>query len=336
MYPYKLALLVLGATTAYAYPIAPQNSDSLALVKPVQDLSRAIQDPRTVRVKGDEKRQIHNADYGANGPPPSPNSGPAQDVSSPSPANPTPSEPIPKSKRSDTALGDFSYSRLLERADARQIHNADYQASPSPAPEASSPPPANPAPTEPGSKDRRFYSEVWRGTGISSPSRSLEKRDNEVDMEKSVVARSIPYMHSDDKRQIHNADYQASPTPAEESSSPANPPAAAPSSSAAQDKRTESSFEIIPSTSRADDSSVSIKKRSMGDTFGANLLHHRASKLVSRIAGGDRYGLRRRNVEELTNIHNRNFDHDAVIHWSRTEVDKMLAWSKLPGASMES
>ncbi|KAF8208273.1 hypothetical protein K438DRAFT_1813717 [Mycena galopus ATCC 62051] len=313
MYTYKFALLVFGATTAYAYSIAPKNPDSLALVKPVQDLSRAIQDPRAVRAKGDEKCQIHNADYEANGPPPSPNSGPAQDASSPSPANPTPSEPVPKDKRSDTVLGDFFYSRSLERADARQIHSPDYQANPGPAPETSSPPPANPAPTEPGSRDRRFYSEVWRGTGISSPSRSLEKGDNEVDMEKNVVARSIPCPHSDDKRQIHNADYQASPNPAQESSFPANPPAAAPSSSPAQDKRTEPSFEIIPSTSRADESSVSIKKRSVGDTFGASLIHHRASKLISRIAGGDWYGLRRRNVEELTNTHNRNFDHDAVV-----------------------
>jgi hypothetical protein len=49
---------------------------------------------------------------------------------------------------------------------------------------------------------------------------------------------------------------------------------------------------------------------------------------VSRIAGGDWYGWRRRNVEELTNAQNPDFDHGAVTRWSRAEVDRMQAWSK--------
>ncbi|KAJ7248566.1 hypothetical protein B0H12DRAFT_1123296 [Mycena haematopus] len=286
MYAFKLALLVLGATAAYAYPAATKNPNSLALVRPEQNLSRTIQDSRALRAKGDEKRQIHNADYQANGPPPSSNPGPAQEASSPAPAKPAPSEPAPKDKRFDTAL--------------------------------------------------------LRGSSVSSSSRSLEKA-GEVDVEKSTA-------DHDEKRQIHNADYQANgpppspnPGPAQDSSSPARPPPAAPSSSASQDKRTESSFEdspgsIMPSPSgsHVDENDVSIKKRSLGDTFAANAFNHRASKLVSSFADREWYGTRRRTVEELTNINNRNFDHDAVTRWSRSEVDKMRAWSKLGRSNMES
>jgi hypothetical protein len=49
---------------------------------------------------------------------------------------------------------------------------------------------------------------------------------------------------------------------------------------------------------------------------------------VSRIAGGDWYGWRRRNVEELTNAQNPDFDHGVIARWSRAEVDRMQAWSK--------
>ncbi|KAJ6481656.1 hypothetical protein C8R45DRAFT_1002554 [Mycena sanguinolenta] len=216
MYAFKLALLALSATAAYAYPVSPKNPDALALVQPEHNLSRTIQDPR---VKSDEKRQIHNADYQANGPPSSPNPGPAQAPSSPSPASPAPSEPAPKAKRSDSAS--------------------------------------------------------WRGSSL----RSLENADNEVDVDKSSVA------DRNEKRQIRNADYQADPSPAQESSSPANPPAAAPSS-AAQDKRTDSSFEDstvpYPSGSHVDADDVSLK-RSMGDTFGPNVLNHRITQLFSSV-----------------------------------------------------
>jgi hypothetical protein len=66
------------------------------------------------------------------------------------------------------------------------------------------------------------------------------------------------------------------------------------------------------------------------DTLAAaNLVHHRAVQLVSRIAEGEwYYGWRRRNVEELTNAQNPDFNHGAVARWSRAEVDRMQAWSK--------
>jgi hypothetical protein len=73
-----------------------------------------------------------------------------------------------------------------------------------------------------------------------------------------------------------------------------------------------------------------MKKRSMSGrvTLAVANLIHRASKVVSHIAGGDWYGWRRRNVEELMNAHNPDFDHSAVTRWSRAEVDRMQAWSK--------
>ncbi|KAJ6481663.1 hypothetical protein C8R45DRAFT_1002577 [Mycena sanguinolenta] len=315
MYAFQLALLALSATAAYAYPVSPKNPDALALVQPEHNLSRTIQDPR---VKSDEKRQIHNADYQANGPPSSPNPGPAQDPSSPSPASPAPSEPAPKAKRSDSAS--------------------------------------------------------WRGSSL----RSLENADTEVDVDKSSVA------DRNEKRQIRNADYQVDPSPAQESSSPANPPAASPSSSAAQDKRTDSSFEdsTVPYSSGshvdaddvslkrsmsdtfgtdgfnlpaselvslADDdgdssgaheheSSIPLEKRSISDTFGPSVFAHCGPKLevVSPFADDDYlYGERRRTVEELTNVHNRNINHEAVIRWSRAEVERMQAWSKLGRSNMD-
>ncbi|KAJ7704279.1 hypothetical protein B0H14DRAFT_739418 [Mycena olivaceomarginata] len=62
MYTYKLALLVLAATAAHAYPVASKNLKSLALVA-ARRIPRIIEDdPRA------ERRQIHNADYQANSP----------------------------------------------------------------------------------------------------------------------------------------------------------------------------------------------------------------------------------------------------------------------------
>ncbi|KAJ7834132.1 hypothetical protein B0H14DRAFT_2591058 [Mycena olivaceomarginata] len=89
----------------------------------------------------------------------------------------------------------------------------------------------------------------------------------------------------------------------------------------------------IPIPSRVDKSSDVMKKRYIAlggaDTLAAaNLDHHRVAKLVSRIAGGDWYGWRRRNVEELTNAQNPDFDHGVVTRWSRAEVDRIQAWSK--------
>ncbi|KAJ7798734.1 hypothetical protein B0H14DRAFT_30370 [Mycena olivaceomarginata] len=137
MYTYKLALLVLAATAAHAYPVASKNLKSLALVA-ARRIPRIIEDdPRA------ERRQIHNADYQANSPRQARVTAPAQDESSLSPAKPAPSEPVPKDKR--------------------QIHNPDYQANgPPPSPnhgpaqdESSPPSPANAAPSEPASKDKR-------------------------------------------------------------------------------------------------------------------------------------------------------------------------------------
>jgi hypothetical protein len=137
-----------------------------------------------------------------------------------------------------------------------------------------------------------------------------------------------------------DADYQANgpppspnPGPAKEESSPVNPPATVPSSSASKEKHAlEHTPASIPSTSGlcVDKSSVVMKKRSMSGrvTLVAANLIHRASKVVSRIAGGDWYGWRRRNVEELMSTHNLDFDHSVITRWSRAEINRMQAWSK--------
>jgi hypothetical protein len=64
-------------------------------------------DATSLRVEADQRRQIHNADYHTNGPPPSPNPAAAQDDPSPSPANSpdaAPSEPAAKDKRAETPI----------------------------------------------------------------------------------------------------------------------------------------------------------------------------------------------------------------------------------------
>ncbi|KAJ7883273.1 hypothetical protein B0H13DRAFT_2047058 [Mycena leptocephala] len=325
MYTRKLALfaLVLGATVAFAYPAASKNPESLGIVA-TPPTPRTIEDPRTptLRVKEYQRRQIHNADYHANSPPPSPNPAPAQESSSPpSPANPpdaTPSEPT-KDKRAETSVK----------------HG--------PAPIVSSP-------LEKASKE----------LDVEESSAAIKKRSTNTadhDSHAQNLPRTDPdatilSVEADQKRQIHNADYHANgpppspnPAPVQESSSPspANPPDATPSEPAAKDKRAETSIEYDPFVSSpphsdenagkdVEESGVAIMKRSMDgpdDASGGNAVNHRASNLIARIADGAWYGLRRRNVEELTNLRNRNFDHDAVTRWSRAEADKMQAWSQL-------
>ncbi|KAJ6494629.1 hypothetical protein C8R47DRAFT_1213321 [Mycena vitilis] len=108
------------------------------------------------------------------------------------------------------------------------------------------------------------------------------------------------------------ADYQATPSPApaqDTSASSTSKPAAAQSEPAAKDKR------AAPSSEQQKDQ-VDVQENS-GD----------ASQLISR-RDDKVFGLRRRDVEEMTNINNRNFDHNAITRWSRAEVDKMHAWSK--------
>ncbi|KAJ6588410.1 hypothetical protein B0H19DRAFT_1367026 [Mycena capillaripes] len=265
MYPSKLALVILGAAVAYGYPAVSKNPESLALVVP-QNVPRTIEDPRAAtRVKADgQKRQIHNADYQANSPPPSPNPAAAQEASSPAPADPTaaaPSNTVAKDKRAEPSskhgqgpiVSSPSSSHEKTSKDQldvegndvkRQVHNADYQANsppPSPTPAAAqktsapSPPPAAASP-EPAPKDKRGETSVKHGPEpivVPSPSSSRKKTVDGKEVEESSV-----------KRQVHNADYQAnSPplTPAQESSPP-SPPAAASPEPAPKDKRDKMSF----------------------------------------------------------------------------------------------
>ncbi|KAF7366634.1 hypothetical protein MSAN_00921300 [Mycena sanguinolenta] len=302
MYAFKFALLVLSATAAYAYPISPKNPDSLAAIRPEHNLSRTLQN---AQVKGDEKRQIHNADYQANGPPPSPNPGPAQDSSSPSPASPAPSEPAPKAKRFNPASWSgpsvSSSPRSLEKAnneaDKRQIRNADYQANPGPTQESSSP--ANPpaaAPSSSAPQDKRTDSPSEHIVPLSPGSHA---EDDDVSWKKSDIF-----------------GHQGLNTP----------------------------VSVLPSNgdddlldSRERDGSTTPKKRSIGNTFGASVFTHRGPqpKLVSSLADDYLYGERRRTVEELTNMHNRNFNHEAVTRWSRAEVERMQVWSKLGRSNLD-
>ncbi|KAJ7135400.1 hypothetical protein C8R43DRAFT_1020895 [Mycena crocata] len=219
MYTYNLALLVLGATVAYAYPAS--NSESIALAARSHVLApmstaypgvtnTAERDPHMPRSIDDRRRQIHNADYHANGPPPSPNPAPAQESPIPSPVN------APASAPSRPAAKDKRFVENVKVQERRQIRNADYHAngpppSPNPAPaqESPIPPPANaPAP---------------------APSAAPK-------------AKRIVEPFNVERRQIRNADYHAngpppSPNPATTQESPAPSPAAAPSQPAAKDKR---------------------------------------------------------------------------------------------------
>jgi hypothetical protein len=326
MYTRKLALfaLVLGTTVAYPYPAASRNPESLGIVA-APPTPRTIEDPRTptLRIKEYQRRQIHNADYHANGPPPSPNPASAQDSSSPSPANSpdaAPSEPA-KDKRAETSV-------------------------------EHGPGPIVSSPREKASK----------GLDVKENSVAMKKRSTNTadhDSHAQNLPRTDPRtptlrIKEYQRRQIHNADYHANgpppspnPAPTQESSSPspANPPDATPSETA-KDKRAKSSIEhpVIFSSSSShekakdvEQSRITRKKRSMdgpAHAFGVNAVNHRVSKLIARIADGDWYGLRRRNVEELTNLHNRNFDHYAVTRWSKAEADKMQAWSKLGYSSV--
>ncbi|KAK7042434.1 hypothetical protein R3P38DRAFT_2890451, partial [Favolaschia claudopus] len=155
---------------------------------------------------------------------------------------------------------DSRFSEVIEnpRAHKRQVRNADYQANnnppPSPTPTTtrdSSPPPAA---SEPTPKDKRADTALWRGSGVSSDS-----GPGEAGQRRRTITDSSPQ-----KRQIHNADYQANNHPAQQSS-PANAPAAAASSSPSKDKRTaffERSPVVSSSSSPVDHSDAHLEKQS--------------------------------------------------------------------------
>ncbi|KAJ7928152.1 hypothetical protein B0H13DRAFT_1018774, partial [Mycena leptocephala] len=272
MYTRKLALLavILGATVAYAYPAASKNPESLALVA-ARPVPRTIEDPRTstLRLKVDQKRQIHNADYHANGPPSSPNPGSAQDSPSPSPANPPDAAPSEPAKRAEKSI-EHGVAMKTRAIPCPRTNTAD------------------------------------RDTHAQNMPCTIEYPD----------ATSLR-VEADQRRQIHNADYHTngpppSPNPAaaqdDPSPSPPNSPDAAPSEPAAKDKRAETPIEhgpgpVVPSPSRSDEkaskdggrveeSSVTIKKRSVDDrAVGGNGVNHRVNP-IARVADGEWYGLR--------------------------------------------
>ncbi|KAJ7625010.1 hypothetical protein DFH06DRAFT_1229577 [Mycena polygramma] len=241
MHTYSLALLVLGATVAYAHPTASKNALALDAAQRGQDLHRAL----ALR-----PRQIHNADYQAN---PSPSPTPTQD-SSPSPTSKpaaAPSETVAKDKRAETSL----------------------KQGPGPVVESTS-----------------RENTTKRQTDVEENSATMQKRSTPLESRAIEDRDAITLWRADDqKRQIHNADYQAnspppSPNPAPAPSpSPASPPAAAQSEPAAKEKRASPSFEHQKDR-------VDVEENS-GD----------ASKLVSRISENDDkvYGLRGRDIEEL-------------------------------------
>ncbi|KAJ7481589.1 hypothetical protein FB451DRAFT_1443950 [Mycena latifolia] len=98
MHASTLALLLLGATAARAYPAAPMNPAHMAtpaahLLPPAPAMPMPGPDAVTNTAERDpHKRQIHNADYHANAPPPSPNPNPA---AAPAPGPAPAQEPKP-------------------------------------------------------------------------------------------------------------------------------------------------------------------------------------------------------------------------------------------------
>ncbi|KAJ6511336.1 hypothetical protein C8R47DRAFT_1191062 [Mycena vitilis] len=242
MHTYSLALLVLGATVAYAHPTASPNA-LVAAQRPRQDLPRALALP---------PRQIHNADYQAN---PSPSPTPAQD-SSPSPTSKpaaAPSETVAKDKRADTSL----------------------KQGPGPVVESTS---------------RENITK--RQTDVEESSAAMQKRSTPLEF------RTIGEDAGDQKRQIHNADYQASspppspnPAPAPAPSpSPASPPAAAQSDPAAKDKRAAPPYQkdrVDVEENSADASKLVSRISENGDTvhvllFQPDFTRWRAATFVRR------------------------------------------------------
>ncbi|KAJ7747929.1 hypothetical protein DFH07DRAFT_1036812 [Mycena maculata] len=167
------------------------------------------------------------------------------------------------------------------------------------------------------------------------------------------------------KRQIHNADYAANgpppspnPAPAQQAPAPApaNPPAATPSPAASKDKRYERPMGHGPVIHQAQATqsqapcehatnveeptvrrmrSTKRNANAAEEASERNVVEHHYANSNSDLAprtpdtDGEWNGSHRRHVEELTNASNPEFDHDAIVRWSRAEVDKMQAWSKL-------
>ncbi|KAJ7165003.1 hypothetical protein C8R46DRAFT_1097855 [Mycena filopes] len=308
MHAYKLALplaLAWGAALTCAYPAASKNAESPALLARAEHTlpsmamsypatntpghdSHSLNTPRSIDVALAQKRQIHNADYHADVPPPNPHSN--EEPSSPSSPDPPaapPSEPVaedqgskhvppPTNSENQASTGPATHGAEAQGDQKRQIHNADYSTSNAP------PPSPNPP--------------VDQDSSPSPPSPDTASSNTAANDKRATT----PLEHSD-------------------------PPVVSAGDSGSKDR---------PDVHR---SIVAMKKRSIdvpvGDGLGAHAIKPRAFNIVSREP--EWYGRTRRNVEELTNINNRNFDHKAVLRWSRVEAEKMRAmWRNFAHSNM--
>ncbi|KAJ6591081.1 hypothetical protein DFH09DRAFT_1419898, partial [Mycena vulgaris] len=290
MHTSTLALLLLGATAAYAHPLALDSPRFLArdsprslavrsehmlpaMPMPMPDAvtNTAGRDPHADEPShADEpthKRQIHNADYHANAPPPSPNPtpAPAQDPSPASPANPPAPAPPQVAQKTEPTKAEPALKAK------RVVHLA-------PGPVRVEPPSS----AECGESSKE--AEVEHDSG-----RHVNKRSNVLGA------------------------HRLAPGPVR-----LEPPSNAECGESSKETEVEH------------DSGRHVNKRSsvLGAHRPAALsvtpkIDASMPKLDSKWPGW-----RRRTAEELTNAHNPALDHGALMRWSRDEVDRMQAWSR--------
>ncbi|KAJ6629508.1 hypothetical protein B0H10DRAFT_2428444 [Mycena sp. CBHHK59/15] len=169
--------------------------------------------------------------------------------------------------------------------------------------------------------------------------------------ERDPNARPVPRSLDSDtttfKRQIHNADYHANapppspnpaPAPAQEAPaahpSPASPPpaAAAAPEPGTKDKRFGPGLDERDAGRakvvmlRSNKPAIDVGGESADATYPGT---RNVGPRVPTNIEGECFGVHRRDVEARTNVNNPNFDHDTFARWSRDEVEKMQAWSKL-------
>ncbi|KAJ7031659.1 hypothetical protein C8F04DRAFT_1110208 [Mycena alexandri] len=369
MHFYKLALplaLVWGATAAYAYPAAFQNPESPALVvraehalpSPYMAMSYPVTntagpDPQSLNMprsfedsstKVDQKRQIHNADYHANSPPPSPN--PASDEDSSSPSSPTdspaasPSETVPQDKGRESSFK-HGPGPVVRPPSSSQETGSNGQGDV----EKNSDTPSMDGPTVAAERTgtereqkRQIHNADYSNAPPPSPNPAVDQDSSSPPSPPtSPDASSEAGTEREQKRQIHNADYSNAPPPSpnpavdQDSSSPPSPPAspnAAASDTATKAKRamTPREHSVVPSSSISRENGNQDHPNVQSSSVATERRWIDAFDIISRDA--EWYGRSRRNVEELTNINNRSLDHKAVLRWTRAEAAKMQAWSK--------
>lgn len=158
-----LVLLLLGASVVRAYPAAPKVAQN-RILSPAHVTNTAGRDPHAAPVK----RQIHNADYHANAPPP------------PGQANPT---PAPASKPASTQ--DSPVAAAAPAPSQAPAAAKNTRAEPAAEPRAFGPGPvvrpSNPSPCDNSSEKRAHRATHHSGPGLANVPVGYEKDHQQHD-----------------------------------------------------------------------------------------------------------------------------------------------------------